>query len=110
MKEVRSSSSLDGLDLVQPVPKEGFTFEADDKLMEMKKPIKKVGKAVGSTKGSVPNVILRKRSMFNEDNVGEKSLRLRIKPNLSLTMGNGQVAAQGATVNGYAREMGGEKI
>ena len=55
----------------------------------MKKPIKKVGKAVGSTKGSVPNVILRKQSMFNEDNVGEKPSRLRIKPNLSLKMGNG---------------------
>ncbi len=55
-----SSSSLDGLDLVRPVLEEGFTFEGDDKPMEMKKPIKKVGKVVGSTKGSVPNVILRK--------------------------------------------------
>ena len=90
-KEVQSSSSLDGLNLVRPVPKEGFTFEADDKPMDMKKPIKKVGKAVGSPKGSVPNVILRKPSRFNEDNVGGKSSRLRIKPNLSLKMGNGQV-------------------
>ena len=76
--------------------------------MEMKKPIKKVGKAVGSTKDSVPNVILRKRSMFNEDNVGEKPSSVRIKPNLSLKMGNGQVAAQGATVNGCARGRAGE--
>ena len=108
MKEVQSLSSLDGLDLVRPVPKEGFTFEADDKPMEMKKPIKKVGNAVGSTKGSVPNVILRKRSMFNEYNVGEKPSRLRIKPNLSLKMGNGQVVARGAAVNGCVRERGGE--
>jgi hypothetical protein len=48
--------------------------------------------------------------MFNEDNVGEKQSRLRIKPNLSLTMGNGQVAVRGAAVNGCARERGSEKI
>ncbi|XP_075642769.1 uncharacterized protein LOC142614103 isoform X6 [Castanea sativa] len=90
-KEVRTSSSLDGLDLVRPVPKKGFAFKADDKPMEIKKPSKPVGKAVGSNKSSIPNVILRKPTVFNEDDVGEKPSRLRIKPNLSLKMGNGQV-------------------
>ncbi|KAK7856532.1 30s ribosomal protein s1 [Quercus suber] len=90
-KEVRTSSSLDGLDLVRPVPKKGFAFKADDKPMEKKKPSKLVGKAVGSNKSSIPNVILRKPTVFNEDDVGEKPSRLRIKPNLSLKMGNGQM-------------------
>ncbi|KAL4602777.1 hypothetical protein ACB092_10G078100 [Castanea dentata] len=90
-KEVRTSSSLDGLDLVRTVPKKGFAFKADDKPMEIKKPSKPVGKAVGSNKSSIPNVILRKPTVFNEDDVGEKPSRLRIKPNLSLKMGNGQV-------------------
>lgn len=88
----KESSSLDGLNLVRPVPKKGFTSKADDKLPEMKKPSQRVRKAVGSsTKGSVPNVILRKPTVFNEDGVGEKPSRLRIKPNLSLKMGNVQV-------------------
>jgi hypothetical protein len=88
----KESSSLDGLNLVRPVPKKGFTSKADDKPPEMKKPIQRVRKAVGSsTKGSIPNIILRKPTMFNEDGLGEKQSRLRIKPNLSLKMGNGQV-------------------
>lgn len=87
-KEVQPSSSLDGLNLVRPVPKKGFTSKADDKQPEIKKPSQTVGKAVGSTKGSVPNVILRKPSRFSEDNVDEQPSRLRIKPNLSLKMGN----------------------
>ncbi|KAM2779402.1 hypothetical protein COP1_014679 [Malus domestica] len=38
------------------------------------------------TKGSVPNVILRKPSLFNEDDIEDVLSRLRIKPNLSLKM------------------------
>ncbi|KAE8055291.1 hypothetical protein FH972_012142 [Carpinus fangiana] len=87
----KESSSLDGLNLVRPVPKKGFTSKADDKLPEMKKPSQRVRKSVGSsTKGSVPNVILRKPTVFKEDDLGEKQSGLRIKPNLSLKMGNGQ--------------------
>ncbi|KAF5460698.1 hypothetical protein F2P56_020548 [Juglans regia] len=89
-KEVQSSSSLDGLNLVRPVPKKGFTLKADDEPPKIKKPNQAVGKAAGKTKGSVPNVILRKPNLFNNNDAGEKPSKLRIKPNLSLKMGNGR--------------------
>lgn len=89
--ESKESSSLEGLNLVRPVPKKGFTLKADEKGMEAKKPSQRVRKPVAnSTKGSVPNVILRKPAGFNEDNLSEKPSMLRMKPNLSLKMGNGQ--------------------
>ncbi|KAG2677336.1 hypothetical protein I3760_12G092500 [Carya illinoinensis] len=89
-KEVQPSSSLDGLNLVRPVPKKGFTLKADDEPPKIKKPNQAVGKAAGKTKGSVPNVILRKPNLFNNDDGGEKPSKLRNKPNLSLKMGNGR--------------------
>lgn len=88
-KEVQSSS-FDGLNLVRPVPKKGVKFEVDDKSRrsEVKKLSRPVApKAVeGKKKASVPNVILRKPSMFNEDDDEDTPSRLRIKPNLSLKM------------------------
>lgn len=81
-----SPNSLSGLNLVRPVPKKGIKFEGDDKLNEMKKPSQPAGKAVQNTKNTVPNVILRKPTVFNEDDVDSKPSRLRMKPNLSLKM------------------------
>ncbi|XP_042952812.1 uncharacterized protein LOC122289677 isoform X3 [Carya illinoinensis] len=89
-KEVQPSSSLDGLNLVRPVPKKGFTLKADDEPPKIKKPSQAVRKAAVKTKGSVPNVILRKPNLFNNDDGGEKPSKLRNKPNLSLKMGNGR--------------------
>ncbi|CBI34709.3 unnamed protein product, partial [Vitis vinifera] len=81
-----SPNSLSGLNLVRPVPKKGIKFEGDDKLNEMKKQSQPAGKAVQNTKNTVPNVILRKPTVFNEDDVDSKPSRLRMKPNLSLKM------------------------
>ncbi|KAJ7952344.1 30S ribosomal protein S1 [Quillaja saponaria] len=95
-KEVKSASSLDGLNLVRPVPKKGVKFSSDDKQVAsmIKKPSQSARKAANVTKGSVPNVILRKPSMFNGDEDEEKSSRLRIKPNLVLKMQDEQVKAK----------------
>ncbi|XP_062026701.1 uncharacterized protein LOC133742981 [Rosa rugosa] len=83
------SSPLDGLNLVRPVPKKGVKFEVDDKptRSEVKKLSSPVAPKAGEgSKGSVPNVILRKPSLFSEDDVEDTRPRLRIKPNLSLKM------------------------
>ncbi|XP_050376146.1 uncharacterized protein LOC126793618 isoform X2 [Argentina anserina] len=87
-KKVKSSP-LDGLNLARPVPKKGVKFEVDDKprgseVRKLSRPV--APKAVESSKGSVPNVILRKPSLFSEDDVDDTRPRLRIKPNLSLKM------------------------
>ncbi|XP_043716554.1 uncharacterized protein LOC122664682 isoform X2 [Telopea speciosissima] len=88
--EGQSSSSLNNLNLVRPVPKKGIKFEAQDKptVSEIRKPSQSVGKVVNVTKSSVPNVILRKPTNFQEDDieVGKSSSRLKIKPNLLLKM------------------------
>uniref|UniRef100_A0A2C9WA83 S1 motif domain-containing protein n=1 Tax=Manihot esculenta TaxID=3983 RepID=A0A2C9WA83_MANES len=95
-KDKKPSNSLDGLNLVRPVPKSGFEVPADDKPVAapaIKKPSKPVGKAIDSTKRSVPNVILRKPAMFLEDDVEDKPTsrsKVRIKPNLTLKMRNDQ--------------------
>lgn len=95
-KDKKPSNSLDGLNLVRPVPKSGFEVQADDKPVAapaIKKPSKPVGKAIDSTKRSVPNVILRKPAMFLEDDVEDKPTsrsKVKIKPNLTLKMRNDQ--------------------
>uniref|UniRef100_A0A803PLB5 S1 motif domain-containing protein n=1 Tax=Cannabis sativa TaxID=3483 RepID=A0A803PLB5_CANSA len=93
------SKSLDGLNLVRPVPKKGFEFKDDDDdkafVPEIKKPIRPVRKGADSVRRSLPNVILRKPSMLNEPDVGDKPSRLRLRPNLSLTMGNVQKKDEG---------------
>ncbi|KAM1321669.1 hypothetical protein TB2_014291 [Malus domestica] len=57
-KEVQSSRSLNGLNLVRPVPKKGVKFEVDDKprVSQIKNLRRPVSKPVEPTKGSVPNM------------------------------------------------------
>lgn len=87
-----SSSSLDGLNLVRPVPKKGVKFQANYKPRELdiKKPSPSVKRAIDRSKSSLPNVILRKPTLVNEDDVQDMPSRLRMKPNLSLKMRNEQ--------------------
>ncbi|XP_028796284.1 uncharacterized protein LOC114751781 isoform X1 [Neltuma alba] len=88
----KSSGSLDDLGLVRPVPVKGTNFKSEDNKTssEIKKPSKPASKAVNVTKSSVPNVILRKPTVYKEDGNEDTSSKLRIKPNLSLKMRNGQ--------------------
>lgn len=95
-KKGQSSSSLDGLNLVRPVPKKGFKFEVDDKpiVSEIKKPSQTFRKPVDHIKRSVPNIILRKPTVVNEADVEDKPSKLRIKRNLSLTLKSEQAKEQ----------------
>ncbi|KAL2517085.1 Nucleic acid-binding [Abeliophyllum distichum] len=89
-QETRSTNSVDGLDLVRPMPRKGIEIEANRKQVETvdKKSSQTVIKAMEKNKSSVPNVILRKPTSFNEDDgKSEKSSRFGMKPNLSLKMG-----------------------
>ncbi|KAI4326981.1 hypothetical protein L6164_019490 [Bauhinia variegata] len=89
-KEGKSSSSLDNLGLVRPI--KGAKFKSDNKpASEIRKTSQPSNKPVNNTKSSVPNIILRKPTVYNEDDDEEMSSRLRIKPNLSLKIRNGQV-------------------
>ena len=85
---------LDGLNLVRPVPKEGFKFQEEDKpeSPKIKKSDQPVGKAMNNAKRGVPNVILRKPSLYVEDDVEDRPSRNRVNilPNLTLKMGNDQ--------------------
>ncbi|KAB5564479.1 hypothetical protein DKX38_004533 [Salix brachista] len=85
---------LDGLNLVRPVPKEGFKFQEEDKpeSPKIKKSDQPVGKAMNNAKRGVPNVILRKPSLYVEDDVEVRPSRNRVNilPNLTLKMGNDQ--------------------
>uniref|UniRef100_A0A5B6YX22 S1 motif domain-containing protein n=1 Tax=Davidia involucrata TaxID=16924 RepID=A0A5B6YX22_DAVIN len=92
-KEGQLSNLPNGLNLVRPVPKKGVKFEGNKKpiVSQVKKPSQQVGKTVDNTKGSIPNVILRRPTTFDDDDVGtEKSSKLKIKPNLLLRMGKEQ--------------------
>ncbi|XVE64874.1 hypothetical protein DITRI_Ditri07aG0136600 [Diplodiscus trichospermus] len=86
-----TSTSSDGLSLVRPVPKKGIRFKADDEppVSESKRPTLSNGKAVdGAKKGRLPNVILRKPTVMNEDDVEDRPSRFRMKTNLSMKIGN----------------------
>lgn len=88
--EKKTTKPMQGLNLVRPVPKKGTKFEATNKPVEAdaKSSIQPIKKATKETKSSVPDVILRKPSIFNEDDGGnKKSSRFGLKPNLSLKMG-----------------------
>lgn len=88
--EKKSTESVQGLNLVRPVPKKGIKFEATDKPVEpnAKSYIQPIKKPSEETKSSVPDVILRKPRSFNEDDDGNgKSTWFGMKPNLSLRMG-----------------------
>lgn len=63
---------LDGVNLVRPVPKKGVKFEVDNKpkVSNLKRPSLPAVKVVNSTKVRVPDVILRKPSVYSEDDAG----------------------------------------
>lgn len=88
--EKESTKSVQGLNLVRPVPKKGIKFEVTDKPVETnaKSSIQPRKEPSEETKSSVPDVILRKPRSFKEDDDGNgKSTRFGMKPNLSLRMG-----------------------
>lgn len=88
--EKESTKSVQGLNLVRPVPKKGIKFDVTDKPVETnaKSSIQPRKEPSEETKSSVPDVILRKPRSFNEDDDGNgKSTRFGMKPNLSLRMG-----------------------
>ncbi|KAE8712871.1 hypothetical protein F3Y22_tig00110223pilonHSYRG00281 [Hibiscus syriacus] len=90
-KSPTTTTSSGGLNLVRPVPKKGVKFETDTKppVSEIKRPTLSGGKAVDSAKRStVLNVILRKPTVVNEDDVEDRPSRFRMKSNLSLRMRN----------------------
>ncbi|KAL2902490.1 hypothetical protein RDABS01_027572 [Bienertia sinuspersici] len=81
-----------GLNLVKPVPTKGIKVggggEHNTKLPDIKRPNELIrNKTSNGTKSNVPNVILRKPSVYDEkDDEMRNSSRLNIKPNLSLSM------------------------
>ncbi|XP_052210581.1 uncharacterized protein LOC127813581 isoform X2 [Diospyros lotus] len=90
-EEGKSSKSVSGLNLVRPVTKKGIKSGVENKPIQsgVKKPSQQPArKPLDNNKGSLPNVILRKPTTFNEDDIGsEKSSKLKMKPNLLLNMG-----------------------
>ncbi|XP_022738074.1 uncharacterized protein LOC111290845 [Durio zibethinus] len=85
------TTSFDGLNLVRPVPKKGVKFKADDKpaVSKIRSPTLSDEKAIDSPKERrLPNVILRKPTVVNEDDVEDRPSRFRMKSNLSLKMRN----------------------
>ncbi|TKY60602.1 30S ribosomal protein S1 [Spatholobus suberectus] len=92
-KVEKSPRKLDDLGLVRPVPAKGVKFKSDDNkpALEIKKPVRMENTEGNVRKSSVPNVILRKPTAFKEDGDEGTSLRLRMRPNLSLKMRDEQV-------------------
>lgn len=93
-KRGKSSTKLDDIGLVRPVPAKGMEFRTDDgkPALEIKKPVRKENSEGGVRKSSVPNVILRKPTVFKDDGDEDTLVaRLRMRPNLSLKMGDEQV-------------------
>ncbi|CAL9214713.1 unnamed protein product [Arabidopsis halleri] len=88
----KKSSSLDGLKLVKPVPKDGVNLEKP--VMKkpnpvLKKPLEAAAVPVAAPKVQrLPNVILRKPSSFYASNDNDEESKLRLKPNLTLKMRN----------------------
>lgn len=80
--------SLDGLNLVRPQLKKEMMLKAASKppVPDFKRPSQAVAKPAISSKGRVPNVILRKPTNYSEGDVEDKPSRIRMKPNLSLKM------------------------
>ncbi|KAL8556887.1 hypothetical protein ACS0TY_004385 [Phlomoides rotata] len=90
--EKKSTKSTQGLNLVRPVLKKGTKFEATNERVEPDAESKSSTRPNienrTQKKSSVPDVILRKPSLFYEDDGGNgKSLMFAMKPNLSLKMG-----------------------
>ncbi|TXG51720.1 hypothetical protein EZV62_024244 [Acer yangbiense] len=90
-----STSSLEALNLARPVPKNGTKVQTN--VPKMNKPSPSAKRAIDnrSKTSSVPNVILRKPTMVNEEGVTDiPSSRLRMKPNLSLNLRNEKAKEQ----------------
>lgn len=85
-KEKKSLNSSNGLNLVRPVPKKGVKFEVDEKPLKSEgyKQSQPISRPEVSKRSSVPNVILRKPSLYSEE---DESSKFKIKPNLTLKMG-----------------------
>ncbi|KAH9617069.1 hypothetical protein KSS87_011991 [Heliosperma pusillum] len=78
-----------GLNLVKPVPKKGIVVGGvgnDSPLPEIKRPSGSIKTKSASSKSNVPNVILRKPSVFNDEDDADSESRMRIKRNLTLSM------------------------
>ncbi|KAL1216169.1 hypothetical protein V5N11_033793 [Cardamine amara subsp. amara] len=85
----KKSTSLDGLNLVKPVPKDGVKFESSVKpVMKKPNPALKKPLEAAAPKVRLPNVILRKPSSFYVSNDDDEESKLRLKPNLTLKMRN----------------------
>ncbi|KAJ0256853.1 S1 motif domain-containing protein [Hirschfeldia incana] len=94
-EDKKKPTSLDGLNLVKPVPKDGVKFETSDKPVVVKKPSFALKKPVEGAvpvatppKRTLPNVILRKPSSYYVNNDEEDESKLRLKRNLTLKMRN----------------------
>ncbi|KAF8086381.1 hypothetical protein N665_0628s0031 [Sinapis alba] len=94
-KKSNKPTSLDGLNLVKPVPKDGVKFETSDKPVAkkpnpaLKKPFDGAQVAAATPpKRTLPNVILRKPSSYYVNNDDEEESKLRLKRNLTLKMKN----------------------
>ncbi|KAJ8449278.1 hypothetical protein Cgig2_002410 [Carnegiea gigantea] len=90
-EKLGSTKAKNGLNLVKPEPKKGIKVgggEDTSNLPEIRKPSCTSTKKVGSaTESNVQNVILRKPTVYNEnDGKVESSSRLSTKPNLTLSM------------------------
>uniref|UniRef100_A0A1J3FKL9 30S ribosomal protein S1 n=1 Tax=Noccaea caerulescens TaxID=107243 RepID=A0A1J3FKL9_NOCCA len=89
----KKSSSLDGLNLVKPVPRNGVKFETSETPVmkkpnpELKKPLE-AAQVAAPPKRTLPNVILRKPSSYYVNNDDDDESKLRLKPNLTLKMRN----------------------
>ncbi|RID57460.1 hypothetical protein BRARA_F00830 [Brassica rapa] len=96
-KTKKKPTSLDGLNLVKPVPRDGVKFEASDKPVvkrpnfSLKKPLDAAAAppvAATPPKRTLPNVILSKPSSYYVSNDEEDESKLRLKRNLTLKMKN----------------------
>ncbi|KAK1374798.1 S1 motif domain-containing protein [Heracleum sosnowskyi] len=84
---------LDGLNLVRPVPKKGVKFEVDNKpkVSNINRPSLPAVKVVNSTKVRVPDVILRKPSVYSEDDAGSsKASTSKSQYSMSINIGKGK--------------------
>ncbi|KAI8569427.1 hypothetical protein RHMOL_Rhmol02G0278200 [Rhododendron molle] len=81
--ERKSTTSLNGLNLVRPVPRKGVKFEADNKPIktDVRNGSQLMRKPIDNARDPLPNIILRKPTALNEDCGPHTSSQSRIKPN-----------------------------
>ncbi|WOG90262.1 hypothetical protein DCAR_0209505 [Daucus carota subsp. sativus] len=96
-RQIQSSRSLDGLNLVRPMPKKGVKFEVDNKpnVSGLKRPSLPAVRVVNSTKVRAPDVTLRKPSVYSEDDTGtSKASTSKNRYSMSIDKGKGKVNVQ----------------